>query len=84
MAAVARLRQNYAATFARFLINRDEGALAAAYELGRSALADGVGLLDVVLIHHHVVIEALPASETHRNSPTRRRTSSWRSWPPSR
>ena len=63
LAPVARLRQNYAAAFARYLINRDEAALAAAYELGRSALENGVRLLDVVLVHHEVVIEALPGIE---------------------
>jgi hypothetical protein len=53
---VARLRQNYAAAFTRYLIHRDEAAREAAYELGRSSLEDGVRLLDVVLIHHEVVI----------------------------
>ena len=53
-----RLRQNYAAAFARFLIHRDEAALSAAYELGRRALESGVSLLDVVQIHHAVVIDA--------------------------
>jgi hypothetical protein len=63
LAPVARLRQNYAAAFARYLINRDEAALAAAYELGRTALENDVRLLDVVLIHHEVVFEALPGIE---------------------
>src|SRR5690242_19932488 len=63
---VARLRQNYAAAFARYLIHRDEAALEAAYELGRSGLEDGVRLLDVVLIHHEVVIDALPGIEGPR------------------
>ncbi len=52
-----RLRQNYAAAFARFLFHRDEAALSAAYELGRRALESGVSLLDVVQIHHAVVID---------------------------
>ena len=39
---VARLRQNYAAAFTRYLIHRDEAAREAAYELGRSSLEDGV------------------------------------------
>ena len=55
-----RLRQNYAAAFARYLFHRDEAALSAAYELGRRALADGVSVLDVVQVHHGVVVEALP------------------------
>jgi phosphoserine phosphatase RsbU-like protein len=58
-----RLRQNYAAAFARYLFNRDEAALAAAYELGRHSLETGVSLLDVVQIHHKVVIEALTGLE---------------------
>ena len=55
-----RLRQNYAAAFARFLFHRDEAALSAAYELGRRSLASGVSLLDIVQAHHSVVIDALP------------------------
>lgn len=58
-----RLRQNYAAAFARFLFHRDEAALSAAYELGRRALESGVSLLDVVQIHHAVVIDSLPGLE---------------------
>jgi hypothetical protein len=55
-----RLRQNYAAAFARFLFHRDEAALAAAYELGRRSLESGISLLDVVQTHHAVVIDTLP------------------------
>ncbi|MBV9919947.1 MAG: hypothetical protein JOY78_03705 [Pseudonocardia sp.] len=62
-APLARLRQNYAAAFARYLIHRDEAALTAAYELGRSALETRVSLIDIVLIHHEVVIGALPGIE---------------------
>jgi hypothetical protein len=58
-----RLRQNYAAAFARFLFHRDEAALSAAYELGRGALESGVSLLDVVQIHHTVVIDSRPGLE---------------------
>jgi len=58
-----RLRQDYAATFARFLFHRDEAALSAAYELGRRSLESGVSLLDVVQVHHAVVVEALPGIE---------------------
>ena len=63
MSSDPRLRQNYAAAFARFLFHRDEAALSAAYELGRRALESGVSLLDVVQIHHAVVIDALPGLE---------------------
>jgi hypothetical protein len=60
---VPRLRQNYAAAFARYLFHRDEAALSAAYELGRHSLENGVSLLDVVQIHHKVVLEALTGLE---------------------
>ena len=63
MTPKARFRQNYAAAFARFLFHRDEAALAAAYELGRNGLEQGIGLLDVVAIHHGVVLDALPGLE---------------------
>lgn len=58
-----RLRQNYAAAFARFLFHRDEAALSAAYELGRRSLESGISLLDIVQTHHAVVIDALPGIE---------------------
>jgi hypothetical protein len=58
-----RLRQNYAAAFARFLFRRDEAALSAAYELGRRSLESGISLLDIVQIHHAVVIDSLPGLE---------------------
>jgi len=58
-----RLRRNYAAAFSRFLFQPDEAALSAAYELGRQSLASGVSLLDIVLIHHDVVIETLSGIE---------------------
>ncbi len=58
-----RLRQNYAAAFARFLFHRDEAALAAAYELGRRSLETGVSLLDIVQVHHGVLLDALRGIE---------------------
>lgn len=58
-----RFRQNYAAAFTRFLFHRDEAALAAAYELGRTGLEQGIGLLEVVAIHHAVVLDARPGLE---------------------
>ena len=63
MSTDPRLRQNYAAAFARFLFHRDEAALAAAYELGRRGLESGTSLLDVVQTHHAVVLDTLPGLE---------------------
>jgi hypothetical protein len=60
VSSVPRLRRNYAAAFARYLFHRDEAALTAGYDLGRRALESGVSVLDVVQVHHDVVIQALP------------------------
>jgi len=54
-----RLHQNYRARFLRYLGRRDELALWSAYELGRESLSGGVGLLDVVQIHHRVLVDVL-------------------------
>lgn len=56
---VARLRQSYGVGFLRYLSRRDELTLHTAYELGRSGLATGVSLLDLVQIHHAVLVDAL-------------------------
>jgi hypothetical protein len=57
------LVRDYRTTFLRYLPRREESAMHAGYELGRSALASGRSLLDVVRVHHDVLIEVL------RNSP---------------
>jgi Phosphoserine phosphatase RsbU, N-terminal domain len=54
-----RLQQNYRARFLRYLSRRDELALWSAYELGREGLSGGVSLLDVVQIHHRVLVDVL-------------------------
>lgn len=42
---------------ARYVAHHDEAALAAGYELGREAVGDGVGLLDLACLHHEVLVE---------------------------
>jgi hypothetical protein len=56
---VARLRQSYSVGFLRYLGRRDELTLHTAYELGRRGLVAGVSLLDLVQIHHEVLVDAL-------------------------
>ena len=56
---VARLRQSYNVGFLRYLSRRDELTLHAAYELGRNGLTTGVSMLDLVQIHHAVLVDAL-------------------------
>lgn len=50
-----RLQGEYAATLAGHLAKADEAGLHHAYELGRQALADGLGILDLVLLHHEAL-----------------------------
>jgi len=60
------LRKDYRAAFLRFLPSRDEAALLRGFELGRSAVARGVSILDLAEVHHEVFLEALddtPADE---------------------
>ena len=55
------LLRDYRAAFLRHLARREESALLSGYEIGRSALAGGLSLLDVVRVHHDVLIEVLRA-----------------------
>jgi len=57
--ALERLRRNYRAAFLRYLQNRDEAALDAGYQIGRSAVVDGLTILDLVQVHHDVLREVL-------------------------
>jgi hypothetical protein len=59
MDRLRRLHQDYAAAFLGYLARRDEGGLRTAYELGRSAVSDPVGLLNLVRVHHEVLVGVL-------------------------
>lgn len=59
MNALERLRRNYRAAFLRYLPKRDEAALDAGYQIGRSAVVDGLTILDLVQVHHDVLREVL-------------------------
>ena len=50
--------KRYRDALRRWLDTRDERELAAAYELGRGALRDGITLLDLAAVHH----DSLPAA----------------------
>ena len=62
MKALERLHRNYLAAFLRYLPNRDEAALDAGYQIGRSAVAEGLTILDLAQVHHDVLREALRTS----------------------
>jgi len=53
------LTRDYRAAFLRYLPRREEAPLTSGYELGRSAVADGVSVLDLARVHHEVLLEAL-------------------------
>jgi hypothetical protein len=53
------VRRNYRAAFLRYLAAHEEGALHAGYEIGRAGLEAGLGLLQLVQVHHDVLIEVL-------------------------
>ena len=62
--ALRRLRPDYAAAFLGYLNGRDETGLRAAYELGRRAMSDPVGLLNLVHVHHEVLVDVLRTVRT--------------------
>jgi PAS domain S-box-containing protein len=53
------LLTRYTAALREYLFEGGETALHRAYELGRSALADGLGVLEVAAIHHQAMVEIL-------------------------
>ena len=66
MTAQEDLLRDYRAAFLRYLARREEAALDAGYQLGRGALAHQRPILDVVRVHHDVLMEVLrdgPAEE---------------------
>jgi light-regulated signal transduction histidine kinase (bacteriophytochrome) len=46
------LSERYTAALAHYLADPDEEVLNQAYELGRTALGDGLGVLDIAMAHH--------------------------------
>lgn len=59
MTGLDGVRQDYRAAFLRYLPQRDEAALHLGYKIGRSAVVDRLSLLDVVQIHHAILLEVL-------------------------
>ena len=58
--AAERLQRDYRPAFLRYLSRRDEPSRHAGYLLGRSAVAGGQSLLDLVAAHHVTLLEVLP------------------------
>jgi hypothetical protein len=59
MTKLVDLTRDYRAAFLRYLPRREEPALHTGYELGRSAVTDGLSILDLAQIHHEVFLEVL-------------------------
>ena len=57
--SLVRFRLDYTPLMLRYLSQRDETSLRLAYELGRDAMRDSIGLLDVVRVHHEIFLDVL-------------------------
>ena len=53
------LLQDYLTAFLGFLLRHDEAALHRGYEIGRSAVAGDVGLMELARVHHEVFLRVL-------------------------
>jgi len=58
-----RFRLDYAPLLLRYLAQHDESGLKLAYDLGRDAMRDAVGLLDVVRVHEELFLEVLATAK---------------------
>lgn len=60
------VRRSYRAAFLRYLARHEESGLLAGYEIGRASLEADLSLLQLVRVHHDVLIDVLrdtPADE---------------------
>ena len=53
------LARDYRAAFLRYLPRREEAPLNRGYELGRTAVVEGVSILELARLHHEVLLAAL-------------------------
>jgi signal transduction histidine kinase len=62
------LTHEYSMALQHYVSHQDEQALAQAYELGRQALADGLGVLDMATVHSRALppLLSLPLDESER------------------
>ncbi len=59
MSTLEAVRRDYRAAFLRYLPRGDEAALPAGYEIGRAAVVEGLSILDLVQVHHEVLLEVI-------------------------
>jgi signal transduction histidine kinase len=60
MSGIDRYGDEYRAALALFMNGAGEAALSSAYDIGRKALADGLGILDLVSLHEKAVAALVP------------------------
>jgi hypothetical protein len=65
--AVEALRRDYRAAFLRYLPRREEVALDSGYRMGRDAVAEGLSMLELALVHHDILVEVLRASSAEEH-----------------
>ena len=61
MTASARVRSAYAVALHEHMRSPTEGHLQVAYEIGRSAVSDNVGIVEMALFHHELLAESASA-----------------------
>jgi hypothetical protein len=69
MTKLADLKRDYRTSFIRYLVRQEEAPLHTGYILGRTAVAEGMSILDLAEMHHDVLIEVLedtPAGDLNR------------------
>jgi hypothetical protein len=59
MTALDDLVRDYRVAFLHYLPRHEEAVLARGYELGRSAVAQGLSILELARVHHEVFLEVL-------------------------
>ena len=62
MIELKNLKRDYRAAFLRYLLRREEAPLHVGYEIGRSAVAGGLSILELSQVHHEVLLEVLRES----------------------
>jgi len=65
MTALHDLERNYRAAFLRYLPNQDEAALHVGYQIGRTAVGDGLSILELAQVHHQILLEVLTDTPTN-------------------
>jgi hypothetical protein len=59
MSALDDLTRDYRVAFLQYLPRRAEAALHRGYELGRTAVTEGLSILELARIHHEVFLKVL-------------------------